>query len=192
MLFFALQVLPHQITRLQGAFSFLYPVVAAFLFFVIGTATIVTAIMWISAHDSESRLQRRSWFLTFALMLIVGILCSFAAAAYARGLPTGSFVKQFDQHLWLSASSQNVSGEITDRQKMLGDVVRKVVVNGTKDNIVAQLGPSEDSEYFESTGRDLIYWTGPQRDSPFAIDSEWLLIWVDPNGRVSRYEILSD
>ena len=75
---------------------------------------------------------------------------------------------------------------------MLGDVVRKVVVNGTKDNIVAQLGPSEDSEYFESTGRDLIYWTGPQRDSPFAIDSEWLLIWVDPNGRVSRYEILSD
>jgi hypothetical protein len=125
-------------------------------------------------------------------MLVIGFLCSFAATAYARGLPTGSFTKQFDQHLWLSGASQNVRGDITERQKMLGEVVRRVVVNGTKDNIVAQLGPSEDSGYFESTGRDLIYYIGRERDSAFSIDSEWLLIWFDSGGRTSRYEIWAD
>src|SRR5882762_3914729 len=30
----------------------------------------------------------------------------------------------------------------------------------------------------DGTGRDLIYELGPQRDSYFTIDSEWLLIWL--------------
>lgn len=46
--------------------------------------------------------------------------------------------------------------------------------------------------YFQSTGRDLIYITGPERDSLFGIDSEWLLIWLDENGIYKRHAIVTD
>lgn len=75
---------------------------------------------------------------------------------------------------------------------MLGDVVHRVVSEGTRDEIIAKLGPSEDDGYLSSSGRDVIYCTGPQRNSSFAIDNEWLLIWFDSDGHTSRYEIRSD
>ena len=74
---------------------------------------------------------------------------------------------------------------------MLGDVIRKIVANGNKQEIIAKLGPSENDDYFSSSGRDLLYHMGPQRDY-ISIDSEWLLIWFDSSGRTSRYEIWSD
>lgn len=192
--FFALQFLPHHFTPLHNSpFGFFYPLLAALLGLTILLSTFVTAVMWLSTGDPESKLRRRNWCATFALMLATGVVVSIGNAAYARGMPTGSFVKQFDQQIWAApASSQFTKGDITDRQKMLGDVVRQIVINGTKDDIVAKLGPSEDDGYFSSSGRDLIYCTGPQRDSVFAIDSEWLLIWFDSDGRTSRYEIWSD
>lgn len=100
---------------------------------------------------------------------------------------------RFDQRLWAEApSSAYVANDITNRQKMLGDVIRTVVRNNHKESIIKTLGPSEDPDYFASSGRDLIYRTGPQRDSMFAIDSEWLLLWFGADGRVSRYEVWSD
>lgn len=54
------------------------------------------------------------------------------------------------------------------------------------------LGTSLDTPYFQSTGRDLIYVTGPERDSLFSIDSEWLLIWVDENGIYKRHAVVTD
>ena len=54
------------------------------------------------------------------------------------------------------------------------------------------LGPSLDTPYFQRTGRNLIYVLGPERDSYFVIDSEWLLIWLDSAGRFKRYAIYTD
>jgi hypothetical protein len=34
--------------------------------------------------------------------------------------------------------------------------------------------------------------TGPERDTPFSIDSEWLLIWLDENERFQRCAIYRD
>lgn len=192
--FFALQLLPHHFTRLfTGPFGFSYPLLAALVGLAILMSMAVAAVMWLLARDPESRLRRRNWCATFLLMLSIGVALSVASSAYARGLPTGSFVKHFDQRVWAApASSQFIQGDITDRQKMLGDVIRQVVNGGTKENTIAKLGPSEDDRYFLSSGRDLIYCMGPQRDSAFGIDSEWLLIWFDADGRISRYEIWSD
>lgn len=191
--FFALQFLAHHATRLHSLFSFVYPLLAMLLFLIALVGAFITAIMCVSARDTDSKLLRRNWFATFSIMFVMGVMLSMASAAYARGLPTGSFVSKFDQSIWASeSSSQYVRGDITDRQKMLGDVVQQIVANGTKDSIIARLGPSDDSGYFASSGRDLIYCTGPQRDSPFPIDDEWLLIWFDPSGQTSGYEIRSD
>ena len=56
----------------------------------------------------------------------------------------------------------------------------------------SMLGPSLDTPYFQRTGRHLIYVLGPERDSYFVIDSEWLLIWLDSAGRFKRYAIYTD
>ena len=70
--------------------------------------------------------------------------------------------------------------------------IRNVIKGGDKASIIAQLGPSEDDDYFASSGRDLIYCTGPQRDSLVRIDSERLLVWLDEQGKTEKYEIRTD
>jgi len=78
------------------------------------------------------------------------------------------------------------------RQKMLADVVKSVLPGRTRVELEQILGPSLETSYFKSSGRDLIYVLGPQRDSYFVIDSEWLLIWLDKDGRIERYAIAND
>lgn len=192
--FFALQMLPHWFTPLlNNPFAFFYPLVAALIGLFLLFATAITLLMWVLTRTPDSKARRRNWFTTFVCSLIIGIGLAVVSAAYARGLPTGSFRKPFNQQAWKTpTSSEFVRGDITERQKMLGDVVTSFVVDGDKETILAQLGPSENDVYFESSGRDLIYCTGPQRDSFFPIDNEWLLIWFDAKGLTARYEIRSD
>ncbi len=75
---------------------------------------------------------------------------------------------------------------------MLGSLVDRFGTSQDRADLKALLGSSLETPYFESTGRDLIYILGPQRDSFFAIDSEWLLIWLDDSGHFERYEIYTD
>ena len=48
-----------------------------------------------------------------------------------------------------------------------------------------------EAELARAGAHDL-YHLGRERDSLFRIDSEWLLIWLDPSGRFDRYEIHTD
>jgi hypothetical protein len=74
---------------------------------------------------------------------------------------------------------------------MLADVIKQLP-GKNRTEIENMLGPSLDSSYFKSTGRNLIYVTGPERDSFIGIDSEWLLIWVDENGIYQRHMVTTD
>ncbi|MFM1801963.1 MAG: hypothetical protein RJA81_1315, partial [Planctomycetota bacterium] len=129
----------------------------------------------------------------FLMMVLISSGFSTANLAYSRGLPIGSFVMPFNKSLWTSPSSyQYVRGDITTRQKMLGSVVQILLRDGNRQSIIANLGPPENNGFFATSGCDYIYRTGPQRDSIFPIDDEWLLIWFDSNGNTLRYEISSD
>ena len=123
-----------------------------------------------------------------SFVLVVGLL-----RALPSSLPTGSHLQSFDPALWHDPnSSKYVDGDITPRQKMLADVVKNVLPGRTRVELEKILGSSLDTPYFKSEGRDLIYMLGPQRDSFIAIDSEWLLIWLDKEGRFKRYAIAND
>lgn len=74
---------------------------------------------------------------------------------------------------------------------MLADLVAQLP-GRNQSQIVAMLGPSLETPYFKHSERDLIYYLGPQRDSLFPIDSEWLLIWLDEQGRFERYAVVND
>jgi hypothetical protein len=75
---------------------------------------------------------------------------------------------------------------------MLGSLVKRFGQAQDRAGLEALLGPSLETPYFASTGRDLIFILGPERDSFFGIDSEWLLIWLDDSGHFARYEIYTD
>lgn len=133
------------------------------------------------------------------LIIVAGtgvLLCTsvLLLARLIRGsLPTGSYVMEFTPLAWQdSRSSLFVDGDITPRQKMLGSLVRRLHVEQKRADLEALLGASLETRYFEKTGRDLIYVLGPERDSFFGIDSEWLLIWLDDAGNFRKYEIRTD
>jgi len=114
------------------------------------------------------------------------------ANALPSQLPSGSYDRQFDREAWLDPESANyISGDITPRQKMLAEVVKKLP-RLRRSEIENMLGPTLDTAYFQNTGRDLIYITGPERDTLFGIDSEWLLIWLDENGIYKRHAVVTD
>jgi hypothetical protein len=128
---------------------------------------------------------------------VAGFLIFVAATGLARlirgTLPTGSHLLDFAPVVWQDpSSSEYVQGDITPRQKMLGSVVYRLNPTQDRRQLEAFLGPSLDTAYFESTGRDLIYLLGPERDSFFRIDSEWLLIWLDGSNHFERYAIYTD
>lgn len=121
----------------------------------------------------------------FAISLLLTLLPPFQ-------LPSGSYLNDFDRIVWLDpASADYIEGDITPRQKMLADVVDRLP-GKNQTEIVNMLGAPIDTEYFRDTGRNLIYVTGPERDSFVSIDSEWLLIWVDEEGLYKRHAIVTD
>jgi hypothetical protein len=108
-------------------------------------------------------------------------------------LPTGSHSLAFDRSVWLDpTSAEFVKWDITPRQKMLAAVVNDVLPDRNREEVEILLGPSLETPYLRSTGRDLIYVLGPARDSFFTIDHEWLLVWLDASGRFERYAIYRD
>ncbi|WP_342349061.1 hypothetical protein [uncultured Nitrospira sp.] len=109
-----------------------------------------------------------------------------------RALPTGSDTKIFDSAIWKSESSTDWNGGITVREKMLKEVIEKILPGKSRQDIENALGPSLETPYFSSLDKDLIYYLGPERDGLFNIDSEWLLIWIDEEGNFKRYMIAND
>ena len=151
---------------------------------------------WLSKTPSVRESLRR-WTLTLALLLVAGVGLSGVAMILKRGLPYGSFLLPFDQTTWCDpASSGFVAGDLTPRQKMLGGVVRTVLKPGgraaSREAILAQLGPSEDDAALASPGQELIYRLGPEHESLFAIDDDWLLIRFDESGQFQGFQIRPD
>lgn len=143
-------------------------------------------------QSTISRFHRR-----LLLVSLAGFLLFVSSMVIVRfidgGLPTGSNILRFEAATWRATKSADfVTGDITPRQKMLGDVVAHVLPGRTRTEIEELLGPSLATSYFENTGRDLIYVLGAERDSFFPIDSEWLLIWFDEAGRFQRYAVYTD
>lgn len=107
-------------------------------------------------------------------------------------LPSGSDMKPFDSLIWQADSSSNWNNGISLREQMLKDVLENKLPGKNKQEIEKILGPSLETNYFRSVDKDLIYYLGPQRDSVLNLDSEWLLIWLNEDGKFKSYKIAND
>jgi hypothetical protein len=96
-------------------------------------------------------------------------------------------IRRFDAVAWRGV--QRTDDET--RLQMVDALLRSGRLNGlTRPQVVALLGPPDSGDYFRDRD-NLVYWLGPERGI-MRIDSEWLVIRVGPDGRVSRYELARD
>lgn len=88
----------------------------------------------------------------------------------------------FDSAVWRSTEATYSIESI--RLRMVDDLLKTHPLVGlTRAEVESLIGPADDTEYFSNF--DMVYFLGPERH-PFAVDSEWLLISLDSNGRVTE------
>lgn len=189
-IFFGLQLLPHHFTSLIVAFSYyFYILTAVALLGILVVGLLIFGTLWIFAKQPAQTFHRK-WCLTLVTALLVAIAFTLTNFWMYRGLPGGSFAENFDSSTWkLDSSSTFQEDDITERQKMLGSAIREVISDKQRGEIMNAMGPSDGGPFVDAC--DLVYRLGPQR-SGFPIDDEWLLIWFDNEGRVTRYDIWTD
>ena len=161
---------------------------------------LLTLLIWGIVGAKRTRLhssiasQHHRMLVVLALVGLLMLSSVFGLVRVIQGeLPTGSNLLVFNSEIWQDPHSSNfVQGDITPRQKMLGSVVGLLKPTLDRFQLETLLGPTLDTSYFDDTGRDLIYFLGPERDSFFRIDSEWLLIWIDDSGHFERFAIARD
>src|SRR5262245_29193315 len=196
MAYFGLLLVPKSLPAIGGtkAFFVYFLSLPIALLVLLGVATWGGFGLLLSRLRAQPLKRRHRAYLFIACLGVGWFALVFSLARALPGaLPTGSSLKQFDRAVWHDPRSADYAeGDITPRQKMLADVITNILPGRTRPELEDILGPSLDTFYFASTGRDLIYVLGPQRDSFFAIDSEWLLIWLDKDGRFKRYAIAND
>ncbi len=88
----------------------------------------------------------------------------------------------FESSVWKATEATYSIESI--RLRMVDDLLKTHPLVGlTRAEVESLIGPADDTEYFSNF--DMVYFLGPERH-PFAVDSEWLLISLDSNGRVTE------
>lgn len=195
-IYFCIGLAPNWFPHLGRSRHFrLYLLSLAYAALALGLLAVVTGsmVIWRRARRRQPSPALRSTFFATSLSLVSLAAVAAIAQLLFAGLPYGSRLAQFDPVEWRRlTSAQFVQGDITPRQRMLGDLVESFLPGRSRAEIESNLGPSLDTAYFAETGRDLIFVLGQERDLFLSIDSEWLLIWLDSGGRFERYAIRTD
>ncbi len=119
---------------------------------------------------------KRSWILLLTLAVVVVLANAWIFWPIGRA---------FDAMAWNDA--QQVNDGV--RLEMADWLVAKGTLAGkTRTEVVALLGDPPNSRYFRDW--DLVYWLGNERG--YGVDSEWLVIRLDINQRVTQTRIVTD
>lgn len=102
-------------------------------------------------------------------------------------LPSGSHLQPFNSELWIADDSTIAREGITNRQKMLGDVVKNILPGKSRNEIIRLLGLSSD----DSLQPTLRFYLGPARGAFFG-EVEWLKVYLDHSGYFKNYEVFRE
>lgn len=122
---------------------------------------------------------------TISVTILILYVCS---PFMPKFLPNGSYLQSFDSDLWIGDDSTVLREGITDRQKMLGDVVENILAGKSRNDIIRLLGLSSD----DSNQPTLLYYLGPARGDFFGVEVEWLEVYLDSSGRYQKYEVFRE
>jgi hypothetical protein len=175
----------------SAGFIYLMLAMAAAALLIVVIAALLLA--WVSMRILNKRNASVSKLLRQLPGWLAGLMLAFCLAWITRpALGVGSDLEEFDSVRWRAeAADQTQFGSLAPRQRMLKDAIRTIQSAKSRAEIEALLGPSQETSYFKETGRHLIYRLGMERGA-MAIDSEWLLIWLDESGKMVRYKLVTD
>ncbi|NGQ94147.1 outer membrane protein assembly factor BamE [Brevibacillus sp. SYP-B805] len=144
---------------------------------VLGPYLIVTGILfvvWRNRKKGEKPGKR----------LVFGALAATAIFLYSFAkLAVNEYESRFTPSKWMAAKEKRVY--------MVDDLLERHQLAGmTRGEVRNLLGQPTDTAYFQEQN-NWVYELGPERGL-VRIDSEWLVIWFDTDGTVSRYRIMTD
>ena len=167
--YFGLVLVPNVLPGLRGSG----------LFFAYGLSLVVLVVLlvpvgvwggvgllcaWVRARPPRPR--HRAYLLVGCVALVSFNLAFSLRDALPRALPAGSHLQRFDRAVWQDPQSVNpVPGDVTPRQKMLADVVKRVLPGRTQADLDEILGPSRETRFKSSSGLRPGLQAGPLRDS---------------------------
>jgi hypothetical protein len=97
---------------------------------------------------------------------------------------------RFDRQIWLEGE-KGVFPRPAPRLRMADGLVRDATLLGmTRSEVETFLGPQTNTSMMKSA-YEYVYWLGPERGF-FSIDSEWLVLNFDENGKVKEALIARD
>ena len=143
--FLGLSFLPHVLSNFAVPDKvFMYLMLLEISAFIVACTAIGCFLFYTVLPDPDFKLTCKKWFTVTSLLFALSMAIPFCSASICGSFPFASFVAPFDAVQWRnSASSAHLPGNISIRQQMVGNAVRKYVLNHTKGEIVAVLGPSE-------------------------------------------------
>jgi len=117
--------------------------------------------------------------------IFIGLLC---APYMPKFLPSGSHLQPFNSELWIADDSTIIREGITNRQKMLGDVIENILPGKSRNEIIKLLGLSSD----DSSQPTLLFYLGPARGDFFGAEVEWLEVYLDLSENFKKYEVFRE
>jgi hypothetical protein len=130
---------------------------------------------------------------------VVRPLAFAAGAAFVYVLVVGSlFLGPAIENYWHRREFEPVAWRRKERGNamwparlaMVDDLLARHPLRGlSRDSVEQLLGPRDSTDYFQEW--DLVYWLGPERGF-LRIDSEWLVLNLGLDGRVTDYRIVRD
>ena len=108
-------------------------------------------------------------------------------------LPSGSYELIFVSSVWKkSETAKWREGEDSVRQQMLGSLINENLAGKSREQVINLLGSPSTKMDPDGEGPSLSYPTGPQRESYFGVDYEWLIIQFDSKNNYKSYYLASD
>ena len=129
--------------------------------------------------QTEPPPHRRKYGRIISLAVIAILLLTAIGTFWFRGEP-------FDGSKWNDEARMRDNGRSRMADRLLA---RRSLRGKTKNEVLALLGIPRATEYFRDW--DLVYWLGSERGF-ISIDSEWLVLKFNSEGRVSDAKIVTD
>ncbi|MEP6265634.1 MAG: hypothetical protein ABJ057_12820 [Erythrobacter sp.] len=115
------------------------------------------------------------------IIILFGVASIWMAFQFGY-LPRNSF----DAGQWKQAEADNDNPRVA----MVDSLIASGVLDRkTRSEVLDLLGPATDTNYFSDW--DTVYWLGRERGF-IRIDSEWLVLRFDEEGKISEYKLVRD
>lgn len=169
-----------QLNESIGLFFYLASPLFAIIIIVGSITSVFYLVMFFIKKRNISHTIRFSCYLFLLSFLVFP-----TTFLFPKPLPTGSFELSFSENIW----KNNEFAEITNRQKMLGDLINNILPGKNENEIIQLLG----KPYYRDNKNYIIgYELGAERDIFLRLDSEWLEISFDENGNYRKSSVNVD